>query len=533
MKKITMIMLFAAFTAVTLNAAPNVSGATSVDDLCGWYYWYNRQAAANPTTNVTGDDLKALYDAGTNKSKYVCFTKVDESTIMIYGMFECPVTATVNLSGSNKYIDIAIDQVTGYYKGYGNIVLGQRTWLPSANEGAGGYVTYPTVRMYLNGSIIYISNNWIQQSIKTPTATYAYEKWVIPGFWQNPETQKYTFFNYFEAARNTTSIPYADWNAVMYTTYGDKGIHNWPYESKAVNVTQVGNTLQVENFLGNGQTVNIDLHADNTLSIENQLVRTPDYIVYPATGNVADMENPIYGTGTEEEVTWGNFCYSNGTTTYYFNDSKIVFLNKDVNKFHFPVALTISDAGIASFSSQKNADFSQVTKLGDTPETVALTPYAVTDFNAQRAQLTAVTTAIPADNGVFVKGDAGSYEVPTVAEADPLTVENKLKATSSESRDGDGSTVYALGMQDGKAGLMLVTAGTTIAENKAYLVLENPTTEAKSFVPFSFGDDTPTSINGVEAPANEAAPMYNLQGQRVGQNYRGIVVKNGKKSIIR
>ena len=80
MKKITFLLL-ALFAATTVNAAPSVNGATKVDDLCGWYYWYNRQAAANPTTNVTGDDLKALYDAGTNKSKYVCFTKVDESVL--------------------------------------------------------------------------------------------------------------------------------------------------------------------------------------------------------------------------------------------------------------------------------------------------------------------------------------------------------------------------------------------------------------------------------------------------------------------
>ena len=32
---------------------------------------------------------------------------------------------------------------------------------------------------------------------------------------------------------------------------------------------------------------------------------------------------------------------------------------------------------------------------------------------------------------------------------------------------------------------------------------------------------------------NDNAPTYNLAGQRVGRAYRGIVVKNGKKRIIR
>lgn len=45
--------------------------------------------------------------------------------------------------------------------------------------------------------------------------------------------------------------------------------------------------------------------------------------------------------------------------------------------------------------------------------------------------------------------------------------------------------------------------------------------------------------NGVEAPANvpsinaatTGGPVYNLQGQAVGQDYKGIVITNGKKQV--
>ena len=50
-------------------------------------------------------------------------------------------------------------------------------------------------------------------------------------------------------------------------------------------------------------------------------------------------------------------------------------------------------------------------------------------------------------------------------------------------------------------------------------------------------------INGIEGVTvsnsnsnssnSENAPMYNLSGQRVGKNYKGIVIKNGKKMIVK
>jgi hypothetical protein len=39
-----------------------------------------------------------------------------------------------------------------------------------------------------------------------------------------------------------------------------------------------------------------------------------------------------------------------------------------------------------------------------------------------------------------------------------------------------------------------------------------------------------TGINGINADENDGA-AYNLAGQKVGKNYRGIIVKNGKKMM--
>lgn len=43
-----------------------------------------------------------------------------------------------------------------------------------------------------------------------------------------------------------------------------------------------------------------------------------------------------------------------------------------------------------------------------------------------------------------------------------------------------------------------------------------------------------TSVKAIEAAkAAEDAPTYNLSGQRVSKSYRGIVIKGGKKYIVK
>jgi len=50
----------------------------------------------------------------------------------------------------------------------------------------------------------------------------------------------------------------------------------------------------------------------------------------------------------------------------------------------------------------------------------------------------------------------------------------------------------------------------------------------------SYAAASTEGIKTVSAPDTDAdAPMYNLAGQRVGENAKGIVIKNGKKMVIK
>ena len=46
-------------------------------------------------------------------------------------------------------------------------------------------------------------------------------------------------------------------------------------------------------------------------------------------------------------------------------------------------------------------------------------------------------------------------------------------------------------------------------------------------------DNSTTAINKVDTAVDANAPVYNLAGQRVGQSYKGVVIQNGKKFVIK
>ena len=69
---------------------------------------------------------------------------------------------------------------------------------------------------------------------------------------------------------------------------------------------------------------------------------------------------------------------------------------------------------------------------------------------------------------------------------------------------------------------------------RAYFVVKDAAKQARTFVlPF---DDQTTAIVSLRQDSKELdtnAPMYDLLGQQVSSSYRGIVIQNGKKYIVK
>ena len=78
-----------------------------------------------------------------------------------------------------------------------------------------------------------------------------------------------------------------------------------------------------------------------------------------------------------------------------------------------------------------------------------------------------------------------------------------------------------------------VDSDVIIRNTRAYIQLTGTTT-AKSRLSFSVDCDDATGIDAVEGGnAADNGAIYNLSGQRVGKDYNGIVIKNGKKVMMR
>ena len=104
------------------------------------------------------------------------------------------------------------------------------------------------------------------------------------------------------------------------------------------------------------------------------------------------------------------------------------------------------------------------------------------------------------------------------------------------------NTVSSLPYRNTQGSLYVATAAST--EGNALNAQQRATLKSKkwsayylnsnnTWVPYEEG--IVTSVEGVEneQQANDGTPQYNLQGQRVGNGYHGIVVRNGRKVLVK
>ena len=522
MRKKIAILLLALCATATVNAqtgpmkVSKYNQATKAEDICGIYYWGYKYLPQQPTSNsdVTNEASGSM-GYKTTHAAAITLLDADANTVQIWGMFDKPLTATFSIVNNTPRLTIPAGQVIETTKDGDNIILKSGGF-----GGAGGtYInTYPSINLSAGSSYFSTSYWWDPVSATTGENTGIYYRY----------TASTLSNNYLQSAQQFSDDNY---NAIMDITWDRKfsDRRGWTYP---VNITQNGNVVTIENFLGNGKTVNLTLKSDGTFSIPSQVAYTTangDFYTYAADfsgENPQIVSDVIEGTGTERELIFNDFIIrtASGSWTGAYGKATIRF-TKD-NKFHFPVALTMTDAGWASFSSEKALDFTGT----------GLTPYAVSEVDATNgATLSPVEVAVAPHTGLFVSGVADNYEIPTVAEGNSLPA-NALVATSNATVVGDGATIWALGRDanSGGVGLQKVKNGTTVAANKAYLIFDRTAAGAKSFLPFNFGGTTAIEGSLTPNPSPEGkGSLYNLQGQRVGEGYRGIVIKNGKKVVIR
>jgi hypothetical protein len=267
------------------------------------------------------------------------------------------------------------------------------------------------------------------------------------------------------------------------------------------------------------------------MSSNNNGLNTADVAdTYTHIFTIDDDENAVIKADFDGSTTTLRYNYASNQSRfrYYKSGQQDIALYKKVEEDCIPVIIT--SAGAASFSSKYSLDFSKVSEL---------TAYKATSKSDSYVHLDEVEQ-VPAGAGVIVKGAEGLYFVPVVT-GDVAALDGNLLVGTAEAEytvGGDYGKVfkYVKRTSDGVVGFQKAKADWTCQVGHAYLMFSK--VQAREFIGI-FDDDVVTGISGVSLNDNgqmindNDAPAYNLAGQKVGKGYKGIVIKNGKKVVIK
>ena len=230
-----------------------------------------------------------------------------------------------------------------------------------------------------------------------------------------------------------------------------------------------------------------------------------------ASGSIATITESNSGkttlTGT---VTLKIYCYGSSTGTYRLGTPITI-----AGTMEQWIPATISAAEYATFyNADKALDFT----------TTGITVYTAEDKETSVGLNVIESGKVPANTPVVLYkagADGTAINVPVIASAAAIEGTNDLRVSTGT----DVDYMYVLAMNP-TIGFYPWT-GTNLPAGKIYLQ-GKASYGARSFI--GFDSNTTTSIDNVVVKTiDENAPMYNLAGQRVNKNYKGVVIVNGKK----
>lgn len=306
-------------------------------------------------------------------------------------------------------------------------------------------------------------------------------------------------------------------------------------------------------FVCDSETCNLVTYS--ALSNESQEYNLE--LAEPLTNPVTILPNYLYKEtiNGKEETKEGTFTYSlcvpAGATNYSFTLNsenltewignkkltpvvdKIIFQNNE--KIDKPFTMKIKSLTRTSILNMPSSGFA--TFCASYPVnygSLDLEAYAVKlDADKKTITLKKIDGVVPAGKAVLLKGTPnGSYKL-TTGEGAVAEFDTDLKVSDGSATSSDAVAVYGLATVKGQDGFYKAPIGTTIPATCAYLEVDNSASLAKFY---SLGDHS-GSTTGITSVKNEAvgnnAPMYNLAGQLVDKGYKGIVIKNGKKIVLK
>lgn len=187
-------------------------------------------------------------------------------------------------------------------------------------------------------------------------------------------------------------------------------------------------------------------------------------------------------------------------------------------------SLTIPSSSFATYAAYYPVNYA---KLG-------LKAYAVKLNEAKDGvEFTEIPDVVPAGVPVLLKGIADNEYVLEKAEGwSPVSTD--LKMSDGNATSTAAATLYALATVNDLTAFYRVKKDSPIPAKRCYLEVKSTSASNAAFYSLGTNFGETTGISSVENKVEKAdAPVYNLAGQLVGKDYKGLVIKNGKKFVIK
>lgn len=324
----------------------------------------------------------------------------------------------------------------------------------------------------------------------------------------------------------TTEIKTGDFlGGVLHGTYSP--YKNLPEITNAdlSNVTITGNEVVVAKVI-EGTTEAIQANLCDLVKIQNTQIKESNNSYYVGENeDIKLYDNFNVGLTFETEMD----VDVQGIASIY-NSTYELFPRyaEDIVYLENSVPVSISAAGMATFCSDKALDFTAVD---------AIHAYYVNVDNSGNLTFTRIRK-IPAYTGVLLRnaqgedqGAVAAINVPVLSGEAESVEGNAFVAVLEEiaqlASNAGGFNNYILNKKDGRLGFYHAN-NQKVGAGKAYLRIDE-SIQAREF--FGFNEGEATSISTIDNGQLTMENAYNLQGQKVGSEYKGIVIMNGKKFI--
>ena len=497
-------------TETKANAGITLPDCTPND---GYIYlgWATTEDATSADAGTAGE----TYHPSANTTLYAVYAEIYTISWSVNGN----ISSTQEINGTSITFSAPTENIPNGYEFMG----WSATEVPTQQE-APTYVTDATAEGNTTYYAVFAKKTQNGTAEETLSQTLKYDTWTFGGSTTNKNSYRlfhnggYVESADFDLSKLTKVIVYGG-------TFGGDGFNS-------LTIGDGTNTWKNVTVTGNSQTGKNTYTEGTSLSGNGKLIITSNSGTASSSGTGVRMSKVEIYT-MEPTYAYSDFCTSVGTETVAYTPATLTLKANSGDNYY----ATFSNEA-ATFFPETDADMTFMTEaqtaFADGDE-LLLTTLATANANIDGNETSGYF--VPANTGVLIKAsfDKEDTTIPyyTVTGKTVDALADNMLHPSSETMTGD-YYFYKLAYDNisTKTGLGFYWGAEnggefTSKSGLAYLAVPK-TASAKTGFAF---DNSTSGIESVGTETSKNDVMYNLAGMRVNNNYKGIVIVNGKKMI--